>query len=177
MCAICKATKHALLATLVPEIGHRALAQGAAANVHPCMRFWARHCLVTRRPTETALHVLAISIASMHACVASRIPIIRSRGLIIEGALCFSPVHRSLGARDTCVREIAAEATLLMDSICPASQLTHFTLGVPIVRNRRLVLEAATTGRARDADEISSAAEATLHMLSVAITTEIAHLA
>lgn len=141
------------------------------------MRSWARDVGEAAITTETALHVLAISITSMHACVASGIPVIMSLGLIIESALCFSRVHRSLGARDTCIREISAETTLLMDSICPAPKLTHFALGVPIVRNVRLVLEAAATGRAWDADEISSAAKATLHMLSVAITTKIAHFA
>jgi len=170
--AIGFATQHPVFTLWIPIIRHiRQIVELAH------IQCWAIDVGEATIATETALQMLVIGIASMHACVASRIPIIRSLGLIIEGALCFSPVHRSLGARDTCVREIAAEATLLMDSICPTSQLTHFTLGVPIVRNIRLVLEAATTGRAWDADDISSAAEATLHMLSVAITTEIAHLA
>jgi len=137
------AAQHPIFALWVPVIGDPR--QGVEfAHVGS----WTMNIFEPTAAAETALHMLAICVAPMHACVARGIPEIRSQWLIGEGAMRFSSVHRTRWAWNTCVWVVAAEATLLVDSICPAAKLTLLTLRVPIVRNVGLVLEGAAAGRA-----------------------------
>merc|ERR1712039_482135 len=114
------AAQHSIFTLWVPIIGY--VRQGVEfAHVGS----WTMDIFEPSAAAETALHMLAICVAPMHACVARGIPEIRSRWLIGEGALRVSLVHRTLWAWNTCEWVVAAEATLLMDSICPAAKLTH----------------------------------------------------
>lgn len=126
--------------------------------------------------TEATLHMSAIGIATMLACIARGIPIIRNRGFIVEGAMCFSPVHRSLWANHSCERMIAAKSTLCVDAVRPAAKHAQLAFGIPVVGNVRLVLEAATACWAWDCDIVSPATQAAFHMLAIAVAPQVAEL-
>jgi len=143
MHAICFAAQHAIFARRVPVVRH------GRQNIELAhMGARAMDILEAPRATEATMHMLAIGVATMLAHVASGVPEVRGLRLDVKGALCVPSVHGSIRASDTCEWIIATEATLRMNSICPATKLSEVALHVPIIRHIGLIWEAATTGRA-----------------------------
>lgn len=64
-----------------------------------------------------------------------------------------------------------------MDSVRPAAQHAELALGIPIVGNVRLVLEAATACWAWDFDIVSPTTKAAFHVLAIAVASQVTELA
>jgi len=218
-----QAPQLALLTTIVPEIWHRPISQGTAANVQATVRLWARHGLEGRLAAEpalrvhivgiaaqhplrairlvviwhcrnvseganlrawamdvgelglaamAALHILAIGVATKHAQDTTRLPIGGNIGLRLEGARNVWRSRRTFWARHCTIREIAAEATLGVATICQTAELTQLTTAVPVVRDIRLLSEVASAGWARHIYESATTTDSTLLMLPISIATE-----
>merc|ERR1719277_162030 len=120
-------------------------------------------------PAKAALYVAAVSIATMHARVTRGVPEVRDQRLVVKGTMRLPSVHGSLGAGDAREGVVAAEAALRLDAIRPAADLSELAPRVPIIRDVRLVLKAATRGRARDVRVCPTTAKAALNMLAVGI--------
>merc|ERR1719162_2060342 len=63
-----------------------------------------------------------------------------------------------------------------MDPICPTSQLPHLAICVPVIRDKWIVGKLATARWARYALEIAGATQSALHVFSVSIASQFAHL-
>lgn len=127
--------------------------------------------------TESAVHVLAISVAPMLPHDATGIP--KILGLRLVGKVACNCFWRrcAFRARDACVREVATEATLLVHPIGPAAQHANPALRVPIIWDKGVLSEFAAAGWAWNLEEVPSATVAALQVYPVGITPEIAELA
>jgi len=165
------AAQHASLTLWIPEIRQ---ARQSIELAH--MRPRTMNVFKSTTPAKAALHVAAVCIATVLACITSRVPVVWSRGFVVKGtnpALCFVP-NGSLRTSDPCERIVATETALRMDTIRPATELADLALGIPIVRKVGFVREAAAACWALNRGEVPSAAEATLHVLAIGIATQIA---
>lgn len=166
------ATQHPLATLGIPEVRHRWClleltdVRGGTMDI--------REATAT---APAAMHMLPIGEATMLAQDASGIPIIRRLWLRCEGTSYLRWLLSIFGAWDSCEGEIAAEAALDMDPVCPTTKLTDLALRVPVVGDERVVWELATARWARNAHEVPTTAQTALHMLSITVTTEVAHLA
>merc|ERR1740121_1983345 len=123
------------------------------------------------------MNMLAVGIAAMHAQKALGIPIIGRLGFIVERAGGSLGRSGPFGAGHPGVGEVTAEAALGMDPIRPATKLAKLARSVPVIGHEGFCGESATARWAWHADEVATAAEATLHVLAIAIATELAQLA
>merc|ERR1740123_1059425 len=121
--------------------------------------------------------MLPIGEATMLAQDASGIPIIRRLRLRREGASWMRWLLSILWAWDSCEGEVAAEAALDMDPICPATKIADLALRVPKIGDIWVVWELTAARWARNAHEVPTTAQTALHMLPITVTTEVAHLA
>merc|ERR1740121_119950 len=122
------------------------------------------------------MNMLAVGIAAMHAQKALGIPIIGRLGFIVERAGGSLGRSGPFGAGHPGVGEVTAEAALGMHPIRPATKLAKLARSVPVIGHEGFCGESATTRWAWHADEVATAAEATLHVLAIAIATELAQL-
>lgn len=164
---------HPPLATIgIPEVRHR------WCLLEPThMRARTMDIREATATAPAAMHMLPIGVATMLAQDASGIPIIRRLRLNHEGTGYLRWLLSILWAWDSCEGEVAAEAALDMDPICPATKPSDLALCVPIVGDVRVVWELAAARWARNAHEVPTTAETALHMLPITVTTEVAHLA
>jgi len=170
--AIGHAAEHARLALMLPIVRHKGLVREGASVARR-----ARDVCVAPLTAKTTPNVDAIGETTAHAFAALRIPEVRGLRLVHEGARsCGWPRH-NIRACDVCVRVLTAEAALCVDAVCPAAQLPHLALVVPVVRHNRLVGEMATRWRARDAGVCARSTEPALNVLAIGIAPQHAHRA
>lgn len=170
--AVGLATQHSGCASGVIEVRH---CGNVRESAH--LRAWAMDVLELTLATMAALRMLAIGVAAMHPQHATRLPICWDRWRRREVARGRWGRSCTFRTPNVCVGEIAAETTLVVHAICVATDASHLTLGVPIVRDVRRLGKLAAAGRTWHCKEIATATKTTLHIFPIGIATEPSHVA
>lgn len=143
MNAIREAPKHAVFATVVPEIWHGTVSKSASADVHLRVWPWAMHRLEGRLAAIPALIVHAVSFAAEHPRVATWLEVVRHCWNDIKGA------HLRGRARDERELALAAMTTLHVLTVGIAAVHPQETARLPISWRRWLRSEGASSGWGR----------------------------
>lgn len=162
-----------LSALWIPIVWHSGNVASKLAHLRP----WTMDVCEAALAAETTVHVLAISIATMHAHAAARFPVVWRRWFNLEIACGCCGWCRPLWTWDAGVRKVSTKATLGVHAISPTTQHPKLALVVPIIWNKARLRERATAWRTWDGDEVAGATEAALQVLPISITAKITQIA